>query len=67
MEAAAALEAAGGGEMPPPPAEAPHRTDFLSVYAGQLVDMIRKGVSHPEHYDTPLKGFKARSAERRAQ
>lgn len=60
VETAAALEAAAGSAMPPAPSAAPSRADFLSVYAGQLVDLIRKGVNHPAHYDTPLKGFKAR-------
>lgn len=31
--------------------------DFLPVYAEQLVDRIRKGVSHPQHYNQPLRGF----------
>lgn len=32
--------------------------DFLPVYADHLVGLIRAGCNHPEHYETPLKGFK---------
>lgn len=32
--------------------------DFISVYAGQLVQMIRKMVNHPDHFDQPLQGLK---------
>ncbi|MEL7475875.1 MAG: phosphomannomutase/phosphoglucomutase, partial [Cyanobacteria bacterium J06555_12] len=32
--------------------------DFISVYAARLVDIVRKGVNHPEHYDLPLQGLK---------
>lgn len=32
--------------------------DFLPVYARHLADLIRKGCSHPDSYDQPLKGFK---------
>ncbi len=31
--------------------------DFISVYADQLVQTIRKGVNHPNHGDQPLKGL----------
>ncbi|MEM9137439.1 MAG: phosphomannomutase/phosphoglucomutase, partial [Cyanobacteria bacterium P01_F01_bin.42] len=31
---------------------------FLETYADGLVDMIRKGVNHAEHFETPLKGLK---------
>jgi len=32
--------------------------DFISVYADQLVQTIRQGVSHPDHVDRPLQGLK---------
>jgi phosphomannomutase len=32
--------------------------DFITRYAEHLVGTIRKGVKHPEQYDTPLKGMK---------
>lgn len=32
--------------------------DFISVYADQLVQMIRKAVNHPENFDQPLQGLK---------
>lgn len=32
--------------------------DFISVYAGILVDKIRRSVAHPQNYQEPLKGFK---------
>jgi phosphomannomutase len=34
------------------------RIDFISVYAGILVDKIRKSVAHPQNDQEPLKGFK---------
>lgn len=32
--------------------------DFISVYAAQLVETIRTGVNHPEHFQQPLRGLK---------
>lgn len=32
--------------------------DFIAEYAGQLVQTIRQGVNHPQHYDQPLQGLK---------
>lgn len=32
--------------------------DFMRVYAAQLVETIRQGVNHPEHFEQPLKGLK---------
>ena len=32
--------------------------DLVSEYADFLIDKIRKGVNHPNHKQTPLKGFK---------
>ena len=32
--------------------------DFISIYAQQFVDKIRAAVSHPNHYEQPLKGLK---------
>ncbi|MGB0563004.1 MAG: phosphomannomutase/phosphoglucomutase [Spirulinaceae cyanobacterium] len=32
--------------------------DFISVYAGQLVEKIRAAVSHPEQREQPLQGLK---------
>lgn len=34
------------------------RMDFMKIYANYLAEIVRKGVSHPEHYDAPLKGLK---------
>jgi len=31
--------------------------DLIGEYSGFLVNTIRKGVNHPEHYNTPLSGF----------
>jgi phosphomannomutase len=31
--------------------------DFISVYADQLVQTIRRGVNHPDHFEHPLKGL----------
>ncbi len=35
-----------------------HKVDFMSVYAQNLVDIIRKGAADPEHYDLPLKDLR---------
>jgi len=43
------LTAATKGEMMP--------KDFISVYSRGLVNMVREAVSHPEHYEEPLKGL----------
>ncbi len=32
--------------------------NFMAEYSGILTDRIRKGVNHPEHYNTPLEGMK---------
>lgn len=32
--------------------------DFISIYAAGLVEKVRKGVNHPEHFEEPLKGLK---------
>lgn len=32
--------------------------NFISVYANQFVEQIRKAVNHPEHFDRPLQGLK---------
>jgi phosphomannomutase len=32
-------------------------TDFMHVYAAQLVTLIRRGVAHPEHPEEPLRGL----------
>lgn len=32
--------------------------DFISVYANQLVQIIREGVNHPKSFEQPLKGLK---------
>ncbi len=32
--------------------------DFISVYANQFVEQIRKAVNHPQHFDRPLQGLK---------
>jgi phosphomannomutase len=31
--------------------------NFMAVYAEQLVQTIRQGVNHPEHFDRPLQGL----------
>lgn len=44
-----------------PQADAPggiEARDFIAVYAEQLVNTIRQGVAHPDHFDEPLKGLK---------
>jgi phosphomannomutase len=52
------LTLAEGGDFPkannPGPIEG---RDFISVYADQLVQTIRQGVNHPDHFDHPLKGL----------
>jgi phosphomannomutase len=60
VDGAAAAHAAAQGVAPVPPAGAPAAqvANFLPVYASQLVSLIRAGVAHPTHYDTPLAGFK---------
>lgn len=35
----------------------PTKVDFMSSYAKHLRDIIKERVNHPNHYDTPLKGF----------
>ncbi|MDJ0590577.1 MAG: phosphomannomutase/phosphoglucomutase [Pleurocapsa sp. MO_226.B13] len=32
--------------------------DFISIYAAQLVETVRQGVSHPDNYEQPLTGLK---------
>jgi phosphomannomutase len=32
--------------------------DFISVYANQFVEQIRKAVNHPQNYEHPLKGLR---------
>ena len=32
--------------------------DFISIYAEQLVQTIRQGVNHPDHFEQPLNGLK---------
>ena len=32
--------------------------DFISVYAARLVDTVRQGVNHPDHFEQPLTGLK---------
>ena len=32
--------------------------DLIAAYADQLVQTIRQGVNHPEHYEQPLQGLK---------
>ncbi|RZC58220.1 hypothetical protein C5167_005531 [Papaver somniferum] len=34
------------------------KVDFMSSYAKHLRDIIRERVNHPDHFETPLKGFK---------
>ncbi|KAM7271778.1 hypothetical protein ACFE04_030992 [Oxalis oulophora] len=33
------------------------KVDFMRAYAKHLQDIINERVNHPDHYDTPLKGF----------
>jgi phosphomannomutase len=32
--------------------------DFISIYAARLVDTVRQGVNHPDHFEQPLTGLK---------
>ncbi|KAI3848366.1 hypothetical protein MKW98_005746 [Papaver atlanticum] len=34
------------------------KVDFMSTYAKHLRDIIKERVNHPDHFETPLKGFK---------
>jgi len=56
--AAVAHNAANGVPLRLPPGAQTATANFLPVYAAQLVQLIRSGVAHPTHYDTPLAGFK---------
>lgn len=49
-----------GGDIPDDAqlGQAAEHVQFLPVYANHLVELIRKGCSHPTHYQHPLKGFK---------
>lgn len=58
VDLACAADEAAGGAPPPSPEHKPAVTQFLPVYAAQLVELIRKGVAHPTRYDTPLEGMK---------
>ncbi|KAG7586602.1 Alpha-D-phosphohexomutase alpha/beta/alpha I/II/III [Arabidopsis thaliana x Arabidopsis arenosa] len=35
----------------------PTQVDFMSAYSKHLREIIKERINHPEHYDTPLKGF----------
>ena len=35
-----------------------NRQDFISIYAARLVETIRQGVNHPDHFEQPLTGLK---------
>ncbi|ESQ28121.1 hypothetical protein EUTSA_v100183050mg, partial [Eutrema salsugineum] len=35
----------------------PEQVDFMSAYSKHLREIIKERINHPEHYDTPLKGF----------
>lgn len=48
-----------GGQVRPP---SPVRVDFMSAYAEHLRNIIKERVAHPDHYETPLKGFKVSCA-----
>ena len=37
----------------------PEQVDFMSAYSKHLREIIKEKINHPEHYDTPLKGFQA--------
>ncbi|KAI0488909.1 hypothetical protein KFK09_028748 [Dendrobium nobile] len=47
------LDSSGGAPLPPTT-----RVDFMSAYAKHLRDTIIERISHPSHYNTPLRGFK---------
>jgi phosphomannomutase len=52
------LQIAESSDLPPVPYTQPEISfDLIGEYSDFLVGTIRKGVSHPEHYDTPLLGF----------
>lgn len=59
-DAGAAVENRQGTFLPANAADiqAATKFDFLPVYSRHLVGLIRAGCAHPDHYDTPLKGFK---------
>nr|VDD64096.1 unnamed protein product [Brassica oleracea] len=38
----------------------PQQVNFMSAYSKHLREIIKERINHPEHYDTPLKGFQAR-------
>ncbi|KAK3250250.1 hypothetical protein CYMTET_40365, partial [Cymbomonas tetramitiformis] len=53
--------AASVGTPPSPDAAAAEligSVDFMPCYCAHLIDLIRKGVNHPETYDKPLTGLK---------
>jgi len=53
------LQIAAEGEFPEPAVAGKVRTiDFISDYAGFLVETIRKGVNDPEQFNSPLAGLK---------
>jgi phosphomannomutase len=35
----------------------PTKVDFMSAYSKHLREIIKERISHPLHYETPLKGF----------
>ena len=55
----ALLALAESGELASTPeAGAIAQQDFMSTYAARLVDIVRKGVNHPDRYERPLQGLK---------
>ncbi len=53
------LQIAAGGSFPgSSPPGGVEKVDFISVYAGILVNKIREGVNDPERYELPLVGLK---------
>lgn len=58
-DTADAIEARGGPmSVEPDVSSRVSAYNFLADYANHLVGLIRRGCEHPEHYDTPLTGFK---------
>ena len=59
-EGAAAMCAEGVHDIPEDNGAAVVEQPFIPTYAGQLRELIKKGVDHPDKYDMPLEGFKVR-------
>lgn len=54
----AILEAAENAEINTQPPGTSSSVDFMAVYARHLVELVRREVNDPVHFDTPLNGLK---------